>query len=153
MCDEQDANNFDYHSFFFAASYLMINDLFLFHLLKTSGSVSFIDNDTLLPALYSLLTLDFLLPQTLSWFESKFPHYNLVSFLLFYTYIFAEDFLITNDIMSVITLILIMTFALVRTIFMNLRSNLLFKILDLHIPLLSTSNFNHSLEILKLITT
>ncbi len=32
--------------------------------------------DTLLPALCSLLTLNFLMPQTLSWFESKFPHYN-----------------------------------------------------------------------------
>ncbi len=49
ICDEQDANNLDYNSFLFAASYLMINDLVLFHLLKTSGSVSFRENDTLLP--------------------------------------------------------------------------------------------------------
>ncbi len=62
ICDEQDDNNFDYHSFPFAASYLMINDSFLFHLFKTSGSVRYRDNDTLLSALYSLLTLNFLLP-------------------------------------------------------------------------------------------
>ncbi len=54
----------------------MINDSFLFHLLKTSGSVSFKDNGTLLPGLYSLLTLDFFMPQTSSWFKSKFHHYN-----------------------------------------------------------------------------
>ncbi len=54
----------------------MINDSFLDKLLKTSGSVNFKENDTLLPALYSLLTLNFVLPGTLCWFESKFPNYN-----------------------------------------------------------------------------
>ncbi len=62
ICDEQDVNNFDYHSFLFTASYLMINDSSLLHLLKTSGSVRFRDNDTLLLSLYSLLTLNFLMP-------------------------------------------------------------------------------------------
>ncbi len=66
ICDEQDVNNFDHHSFIFAASYLMINDSFLFHLLKTSGSVNIRNHYTLLLALYSLLTLDFLMPRTLS---------------------------------------------------------------------------------------
>ncbi len=33
--DNSDTNNFDYHSFLFAASYLLINDSFLLQLLKT----------------------------------------------------------------------------------------------------------------------
>ncbi len=76
LCDFHDTNHFDYHLFLFAASYLMINDSFLVILFKTSGSVNYKDNNNLLPALYSLLTLNFVLPQTLVWFESQFPNYN-----------------------------------------------------------------------------
>ncbi len=35
LCDFHDIDTFDYHSFLFAASYLMINDSFLVNLLKT----------------------------------------------------------------------------------------------------------------------
>ncbi len=71
-----DVNNFDFHSFLFATSYLMINDSFLLQHLKTSGTVNFHENDTILPCLYALLTLNFDLPWTKSWFESKFTFYN-----------------------------------------------------------------------------
>ncbi len=76
ICDNCDANTFDYHSFLFAASYLMINDFFILQLLESSGTITFRLNDTILPTLYTLLNLDLALPQTLSWFESKFKFYN-----------------------------------------------------------------------------
>ncbi len=76
LCDNRDANNFDFHSFLFAASYLMINDSFMLQILKTSGTVSFHLNDTILPTLYALLNLEFDLPLTLSWFESHFKYFN-----------------------------------------------------------------------------
>ncbi len=75
LCDLHDVN-----TFLFVASYLIINDSFLFNLLKTFGSVNYKDNDMLLPTLYSLL------PRTLSWFESKFPHYN-TTFVSFITHL------------------------------------------------------------------
>ncbi len=76
ICNNSDANTFDYHSFLFATSYLMINDSFLLQLLKSSGTISFHLNDTILPTLYVLLNLNFALPWTLSWFESKLKFYN-----------------------------------------------------------------------------
>ncbi len=76
ICDNSDANNFDFHTFLFACSYLMIDDAFILKLLKTSGNVSFHCNNTLLPSLYALLNLNFNLPQTQSLFESRFPFYN-----------------------------------------------------------------------------
>ncbi len=76
ICDNSDANYFDYHSFLFAASYLMINDSFLLQLLKTLANVHFRENDTILPSLYALLILNFDIPHTLSWFEWKFKFYN-----------------------------------------------------------------------------
>ncbi len=54
LCDLHDVNIFDRHLFLFAASCQMTNDLFLLNILKTSGSVGYQDNDTLLPSLYSL---------------------------------------------------------------------------------------------------
>ncbi len=42
ICDNSDANTFDYHSFLFVASYLMINVSFLFQLLKSSGTIHFV---------------------------------------------------------------------------------------------------------------
>ncbi len=36
VCDNRDANTFDYHSFLFAASYLMIRDSFMLQMLKGS---------------------------------------------------------------------------------------------------------------------
>ncbi len=81
-----DANTFDYHSFLFATSYLMINDSFLLQLLKSSGTVTFRLNNTILPTLYTLLNLDFALPQTLNWFESKFKFITIILFLVFVIY-------------------------------------------------------------------
>ncbi len=52
ICDNRDANNFDFHSFLFTASYLMINNSFMLQILKRSGNVSFRLNDTILPTLY-----------------------------------------------------------------------------------------------------
>ncbi len=49
--DNSYANTFDYHSFLFATSYLMINDSFLLQLLKSSRTISFHLNDTILPTL------------------------------------------------------------------------------------------------------
>ncbi len=50
----------------------MINNSFMLQILKGSGTISFHLNDTVLPTLYALLNLDFDLPLTLSWFESRF---------------------------------------------------------------------------------
>ncbi len=76
VCDNRDANNFDYHSFLFAASYLMIKDPFMLQILKGSRPVSFHLNDTILPSLHELLTLEFNLPCSLTWFESHFEYFN-----------------------------------------------------------------------------
>ncbi len=54
ICDNRDENTFDFHSFLFAASYLMIPDCLMLQMLKGSVSVSFCLNDTILLALYSL---------------------------------------------------------------------------------------------------
>ncbi len=70
ICDNGDANNFDFHSFLFAPCNLMINDSFLLQLLKTSGTINFHENNTILPCLYALLTLNYNLPRTFIWFES-----------------------------------------------------------------------------------
>lgn len=75
-CDHYDTNHFDFHSFIFTSSYLMINYFFLVLLLNTAGTVSYKENDTLLPSLYSLLTLNFNLPWITEWFQSKFSNYN-----------------------------------------------------------------------------
>ncbi len=50
---------------------IVLPDSFLVNLLKHSGSVNYKENNTLLPTLYSLLTLDFMLPRTLVWSFSK----------------------------------------------------------------------------------
>ncbi len=76
VCDNRDANTFDYHSFLFAASYWMIKDLFMLQILKGSGPVSFCLNDTILPTLYALLNLEFDLPCCQTWFESHFKFFN-----------------------------------------------------------------------------
>ncbi len=62
ISDNSDANNFDFHSSLFAASYLMINASFLLQFLKTSGTFNFCKNNTILPCIYALLTLNFNLP-------------------------------------------------------------------------------------------
>ncbi len=76
VCDNRNANTFDYHSFLFMASYLMIKDLFMLQILKGSGPVSFHLNDTILPSLYALLNLEFDLPRSLAWFEWCFKFFN-----------------------------------------------------------------------------
>ncbi len=76
VCDNRDANTFDYHSFLFAASYLMIKDSFMLQILKGSGPVSFHLNDTILLSLYVLLNLEFDLPCSLTWFELGFEYFN-----------------------------------------------------------------------------
>ncbi len=68
VCNNRDVNTFDYHSFLFAAFYLMIKDSFMLKILKGSGPVSFCLNDTVLPSLYTLLTLEFDLLCSLTWF-------------------------------------------------------------------------------------
>ncbi len=78
VCDKRDANIFDYHSFLFAASYLMIRDSFMLQMLKGSGPVSFRLNNTFLPTLYALLNLEFDFPHSQTWFESRFKFYNHV---------------------------------------------------------------------------
>ncbi len=76
ICENSDANNFDFHTFLFESTYLMIDHAFIFKLLHTSGDVSFHSNNTILPSLYALLNLNLDLPPTQSWFESRFPFYN-----------------------------------------------------------------------------
>ncbi len=76
ICDNRDANTFDFHSFLFAASYIMIRDSFMLQMLKGSSSVSFRLNNTILPALYELLTLECYFPHSQTWFESCFKFYN-----------------------------------------------------------------------------
>ncbi len=65
LCDNRDVNNFDFHSFLFTVSYLMINDSFMLQILKGTGTISFHLKDTILPTLYALLNLEFDLPLTL----------------------------------------------------------------------------------------
>ncbi len=57
VCDNRDANTFDYHSFLFASSYIMSKYSFMLQILKRSGPVSFRFNNTILPSLYALLNL------------------------------------------------------------------------------------------------
>ncbi len=76
LCDNRDENNFDYHSFLFTASSLMINDSFMLQIIKGSGPISFRLNDTILHTLYALLNLEFDLPLSLSWFESRFKFFS-----------------------------------------------------------------------------
>ncbi len=76
ICNNRDANNFDIHLFSFAASYRMIQDSFMLQMLRGSGSMSFRLNCTILPALYALLNLEFDLPHSQTWFESRFKFYN-----------------------------------------------------------------------------
>ncbi len=64
--DNRDANTFDYHSFLFAASYLMIQDSFMLQMLKGSGPVSFCLINTILPTLSALLNLEFGLNRVLN---------------------------------------------------------------------------------------
>ncbi len=58
ICEDSNANNFDFHTFVFASTYLMIDDAFIFKILQTSGDISFRSNDTILPSLYALLNLN-----------------------------------------------------------------------------------------------
>ncbi len=76
ICEDSDVNNFDFHTFLFPSTYLMINDAFIFKILQTSGDISFHSNDTILPSLYALLNLNLNLPSTQSCFESRFPYYK-----------------------------------------------------------------------------
>ncbi len=72
ICDNRDANTFDFHLFLFLASYLMIRDPFMLQLLRGSGSVPFCLNSTILPVLYASLNLEFDFPPSQTWFESHF---------------------------------------------------------------------------------
>ncbi len=76
ICNNRDGNTFDFYSFLFAASYLMIRDSFMLQMLRGSGSVSFHLNNTILPAMYVLLNLEFDFPSSQTWFESHFKFYN-----------------------------------------------------------------------------
>ncbi len=76
ICDNRDVNTFDYHSFLFTSSYLMIQDSFMLQMLKGSGTVSFCLNNTILPTLDTLLNLEFDFSHSQSWFESRFKFYN-----------------------------------------------------------------------------
>ncbi len=76
ICDNRDANTFDYNSFLFAASYLMIQHSFMLQMLNWSGPVSFRLNNTTLPTMYVLLNIKFDFPRSLTWFESRFKFYN-----------------------------------------------------------------------------
>ncbi len=67
ICDNRDANTFDFYLFLFAASYLMIQDSFMLQMLKGSSSVSFHLNNTTLPALYTLLNIEFDFPCSQLW--------------------------------------------------------------------------------------
>ncbi len=59
----------------------MTNDSFLLQFLKSSGTITFRLNDTILLTIYALLNLDFALPHSLTWLESKFKfcNHNFVS--------------------------------------------------------------------------
>ncbi len=76
ICDNRDANTFDFHSFLFAASYLMFQDSFMLYLLKGASPVSFRLSNTILPTLYVLLNLELDFLCTLTWFESRFKFFN-----------------------------------------------------------------------------
>ncbi len=90
------ANDFDFYSFLFVTLYLLVDDHFLFNLFQTSGSLDFKLNGSLLLCLYALLTWSYNLPNTLIWFESRFPFYNtnFVRSIVHYRYhIFCSRFL------------------------------------------------------------
>ncbi len=69
-------NTFDFHSFLFTTSYLMILDSSMLQMLKGSGSVSFRLNNTILPALYMLLNHEFDFPRSQTWIQLRFKFYN-----------------------------------------------------------------------------
>ncbi len=48
----------------------------MLHILKGSRPVSFHLNDTILPTLYATLNIEFDLPLSLTWFESRFKIFN-----------------------------------------------------------------------------
>ncbi len=61
ICDNIDANTFDFHTFLFTTSYIMIQDSFMIQMLWGSGSVSFCLNSTILLCMrYCTLSLIFL---------------------------------------------------------------------------------------------
>ncbi len=69
--ENDDISSFDFH-----ATYLKVDDKYLFAILNPSYVNSYKENDTLLPWLSSLLTLAIELPCSLQWFQSKFPNYD-----------------------------------------------------------------------------
>ncbi len=54
----------------------MIKDSLMLQMLQGSASISFRLNNTILPALYALLNLEFDFPHYQIWFESRFKFYN-----------------------------------------------------------------------------
>ncbi len=68
--------SFDFHTLIFAATYLMIDDKYLFAISNSSHVSSFKENNIILPCLFSLLTLEIDLRLSLQWFISKFPNYD-----------------------------------------------------------------------------
>ncbi len=76
LVENDDMASFDFHTLIFAATFLMIDDKYLFAILNSSYVSSFKENNTILPCLFSLLTLEIDLPLSLQWFESKFPNYD-----------------------------------------------------------------------------
>ncbi len=61
---------------FDAPTYLMIDDKYMVAILNSSYMSSLKETNTILPCLFSLLTLEMGLPLSLQWFESKFPNYD-----------------------------------------------------------------------------
>ncbi len=74
--EKDDIASFDFHMLIFAATYLMIDDKYLFAILNSSYVSSYKENNTILPCLFSLLNLAIDLPLSLQWFQSKFPNYD-----------------------------------------------------------------------------
>ncbi len=78
LVENDDIASFNFHTLIFAATYLMIDDKYLFAILNSSYVSSFKENNTISPCLFFLLTLEIDLSLSLQWFESKFPNYDKV---------------------------------------------------------------------------
>ncbi len=77
LVEKDDITLFDFQTLIFAATYLMIDDKYLFAILNSSYVSCYKENNTILPCLFSFLNLAIDLPFSLQWFQSKFSNYDI----------------------------------------------------------------------------
>ncbi len=69
LVENDDMASFDFHTLIFATTYLMIDNKYLFAILNSSYVSSFKENNSILPCLFSLLSVEIDLLLSLQWFE------------------------------------------------------------------------------------